>query len=424
MTIDRAALRRAALRRRRIAVDGVLWRLEKAWARALDRHDSPPDVDPATGRTPRERLLASRDNDSLWPRVQDLIAQGADSKDVLSRVHEAVNNVAVETAATLRRTAPGMLRQHRLRDRAFRRRLRAVWGPALDAFYVVYVCMEELGSDLQQLHQDRDDDLAEALLGLQARAALLMYEIHQALTAGLPLAAWARARSLHETAVIAEILSEHGRDPGTDDLATRYLHHAVIDQARDLQLAAASGLQLDEVFVYEVEASQQELLKLYGEEFRQSYAWARPLFGSLRRRERVSFVQLELLAATGLSRFDYRVGSHHVHASAYTLHLNRMRFGDMDFRLTGPVNRELDGPPPVALAAALMTSTAVVYGMLETPPDTTHLLALAALREVAADVEPLLDNAAEVLDRREERVQRRAGPETWRCRQVPYDDGR
>jgi hypothetical protein len=96
----------------------------------------------------------------------------------------------------------------------------------------------------------------------------------------------------------------------------------------------------------------------------------------------------------------------------------------MDFRLTGPVNRELDGPPPVALAAALMTSTAVVYGMLKTPPDTTHLLALAALREVAADVEPLLDYAAEVLDRREERVQRRAGPETWRRRRVPYDDGR
>lgn len=422
--IDRAALRRAAVRRRRIAVDAVLWRLEGAWVRALDRGEGPPDVHPATGRTPRDRLEASRNADRLWPTVQDLIAQGADQQQVLTQIHKAVNNAAVETAAELRRTTPRMLRQHRLRDRAFRRRLRAVWGPALDAFYVVYACMEELGSDLQQLHQDRDDDLTDALLGLQARAALLMYEIHQSLSTGLPLAAWARARSLHETAVIAETLAEHGREPGTDDLATRYLAHAVIDHARDLQTATASGLQVDAALAADVEASRQELLELYGEEFKLPYAWARPLFDNLRPRDRVSFAQLELLAATGLSRFDYRVGSHHVHASAYTLHLNQMQRGKVHFRLTGPVNSELDGPAPVALAAALMTSTAVVYGMEDAPPGSMQLLALAVLREVLADVEPLLDEAVAVLDRREERVQRRAGPETWRRRRTTYHDDR
>jgi hypothetical protein len=138
------------------------------------------------------------------------------------------------------------------------------------------------------------------------------------------------------------------------------------------------------------------------------------LFPELSPKRRVSFVRLEVLAAAGLSRFDYRVGGHHVHASAWTLHLNRFQRGNTGFRLTGPINKELDGPASVALAAALTTTTAVVYGITAALPDPMHLLALASLRELAHDTEPLLDEGVSVLERREERVQRRAGPENWR----------
>jgi hypothetical protein len=398
----RQRLRRTVVRQRRLAVDVVLARAERAWMRALDRRP-PPDVDPATGRTPREKSAEDRTS-TLWTNVLAKIEQGADQAELLKKIHEAVDLFGAQTAEVLRGTAPAMLREHRQRDRAFRRRLHAVWGPGLDALYAVYVSMEEIGSDLQQVHQDRDDDLTDALLGLQARASLLLYEIHTTLSAGLPLAAWARTRSLHETAVVAELLAEHSREPGTEDLATRYLAHAVMDHAEDLRLAAASGLQVDPAFAADVEAVRQDLLVQYGHSFRYPYAWARPLLPASKQ---CNFYELEQLANLGLNRFDYRVGSHHVHASAYTLHLNRVQRGRMNFRLTGPVNRELDGPVPVALDAALMTTRAVVYGMTEEPPSPRDLLSLSALRELAADVEPLMFESAEVLERREERVQRR-----------------
>jgi len=418
MTARRAALRRAVVRRRRLLADEVLRRVEAAWVRGLDQR-GPIAVDPATGRTPRTCLVQRGEAHELWSKALTAIGKGADSAELMSKIHEAVDAVGAQTADTLRRTSPAMLRDHRWRQRGFDRRLQAVWGPALDAFYLVYVCMEELCSDLQQIYRDRDDDLIDALLGLQARAALVVYEIHQLLSAGLPLAAWARVRTLHETAVIAEVLGEHGREPESDDLATRYLAHAVIDQARDLQLAAAKGVQVDPQLVVDVEGSRRQLLERYGDAFAREYGWARALFPTLSPKQRVSFAQLELLAATGLSRFDYRIGGHHVHASAYTLHLNRFRRGNTDFRLTGPINVELDGPASVALPAAFLTSSAVVYGMEEVPPHPTHLLALAALRELARGLEPLLDEAVREIERREERVQRRPGPERWRFRRTP-----
>lgn len=408
-----AALRRAATRQRRLGVDRALYRLEASWVRALDRRGQ-TEVDPATGRTPHARLVGRLIGDDVWSKIEDAMGRGQDTTKALQDLHRTINEFGADMAASLRRTAPAMLRDHRFRQRGFERRLRAVWGPALDAFYAVYVGMEEIGSDLQQLHQDRDDDLAEALLALQARASLLMVEIHHSLSGGFPLGAWARARALHETAIIAELLSEHGREPGSEDLATRYLEHAVVDQAADLRSAARGGAQLDPELMADVEETLQELLARYGEPFGLPYGWARPLFPELGRKKRVTFARLEMLAATGLDRFHYRVGGHHVHSSAWTLHLNRFQRGNTEYRLTGPINRELDGPASVALQAAVTTTSAVAYAVMPAPPDPIHLLSLAALRELAWDVEPLLDEAIDVLDRREARVQRRRGPEQWR----------
>jgi hypothetical protein len=222
--------------------------------------------------------------------------------------------------------------------------------------------MEEIGSDLQQIHRDRDDDLTDALLGLQARASLVLMEIHNALSNGFPHAAWARARSLHETAVIADVLSEHGREPGTIDLATRYLAHAVLDQASDLKLIGGSGGDVDPTFEASVQQTKQELLEQYGEPFARDYGWARPLFPELKPREPVRFARLEMLTGSQLNRLDYRLGGHHVHSSAWTLHLNRVQRGNAFLRLTGPMNRELSGPAVVAINAAIMTTRAVTFG--------------------------------------------------------------
>jgi uncharacterized membrane protein len=158
------------------------------------------------GRTPLERLRASRDDGPLWEKLHDALTCGADPEVLGQAIHDRSEAAGRAIADTLRRSAPQMLREHRAAERALRRRLRAVWGSALDKLYQVYVCTEELGSDLQQLHGDREDPLARALLALHARACLILAEVHALLTAGFPFAAWARVRALHETAVIVRNL--------------------------------------------------------------------------------------------------------------------------------------------------------------------------------------------------------------------------
>ncbi len=157
---------------------------------------------------------------------------------------------------------------------------------------------------------------------------------------------------MHETAVIAVILGEYGRQR---DLAQRYLAHAVIDQARDLQAEHEAGCEHDRSCIDELMAARDAVLHRFGDDIKYEYGWARPLFPELRARERISFTRLELLAATGLDRLGYRTASHHVHSSAWTLALNRFERSEQEFRLTGPTNIELVEPAAYSLEAATMT---------------------------------------------------------------------
>lgn len=406
------AARRVVRRRVLLAHDVVATRLEGAWVRTLN-HDwarpAAPSPHPDAGRTPRDQLLDGLLGPAVWPKAADALQQGADTPALAQAIMGVSQDAGHKVAQTMLRTAPGMLREHRALRRGMCRRLRATWGPGFDSFFTVYVAVEELGSNLQQIHKDLDDDLTEALIGLQARAALVLDEVHAAMTAGFPLAAWARARTLHETAIIADVLGSYGREPGTSDLAERFLAHAVVDQARDLQLAVASGIKVDASSLEQVQQAKADAVARYGKPFTRAHGWARPLFPALKDTGNVTFAELELLAASGLDRLDYRIGSHHVHSSAWTLELNRFVRGDVEYRLTGPVNLGFTEPAAVAMAAALLTSHAAVFGVDPELPDPMHLVMFTALHDLCDETYRLLADGERLVVEREERVQRRYG---------------
>jgi hypothetical protein len=269
--------------------------------------------------------------------------------------------------------------------------MRADWGPAFDAFYEIYVFVEELGSDLEQLHGGAEP-LTTALLALHARACLVLAEVHSLMVHGFPFGAWARTRSLHESAVIAQLLSNYGREPGTDDLGERFLLHAVIDEARDLELAVRSGVDVDDEVLGTVRAERSRVVARFGRGFAKDYGWALPLFPSLGANGRVTFDRLEDLADSGLDRLDYRVGGHHVHSSAWTVVLNQVPRGDVTYRLTGPMNVGFGEPASVAFTAALVSTTAIVHGVTDRP-EPMHLVGLAALQTMCGRAMELFDEA-------------------------------
>lgn len=393
-------------RRRLLLADSLLSRLERAWVDTRGRRFRYDHVDPATGRTDVEHLRERRFGPAVSQMTQGALDRGLSQEAIDASLEAAAEQSAAGVVHELHRRSPQMLRDHRAVRRGMQRRMRAVWGPAFDAFYELYVCAEEVGSELQQLHRDEADPLVGALLGLHARACLLLAEIHALMTEGFPLGAWARTRSLHESAVISSLLADHGRAVGCDDLGERFVRHGAIDEARDAELAVSSGVAVDPTYLDHVRAERAALVTEYGRMFAKDYGWARPLFPGLGPKERVTFERLESRADTGLSRLDYRLGGHHVHSSAWSVALNSLPRGGTTFRLTGPTNIGFGEPAAVASAAVLASTEAVIRGV-EARPDPMNLVGLHAMRSLGASALKRFETSQALVDRREERLQAR-----------------
>lgn len=402
-----------AHRNLRLSTDAILGRLERLWvamAGGLRRRREGRRLDPRTGRTGLDHLKERGLGPEVWPLVEEALDRGVPSDELAEALSGATSRAARQVAEELSRRAPQMLREHRAIRRGTHRRLRAIWGPALDAFYEVYVCAEEVGSELQQLHGEAGDHLAHALVALQARASLVMLEVHSLIEAGHPMGAWARTRSLHETAVIGVVLSKFGREEGFEDLGERYLEHGVVDQARDVHLAVQGGIEIDPEIIAAVDNERTRVIARFGAGFGKDYGWARPLFPSQPAKSRVTFRDLEEIAESGLDRFDYRMGGHHVHSSSWTLALNALERGGSVVRLTGPTNVGFAEPATVALTALAVCTQAVVEGVSDELPDPMHLVAARTLYVLGERAARLFVAAQAVVDEREGRIQRRLAP--------------
>jgi hypothetical protein len=423
MKSRRRAIRRVVRRQLLLGESRVVGAVRLSWVRLVGlrlRRGDRESRDPATGRTSVHHLEAHRIGPKVWPHAEALIERGVDPSELAKAIVAVTDTSAEAVAERLRETAPQMLREHRAVNRGMRRRLLAIWGPAFDTMYQVYVCAEELGSDLQQLHGGSDDLAAEALLGLHARACLLLAEIHSAMTSGFPLAAWARARTLHETAVIASVLSTFGRKEEYEDLARRFLDHASIDEAKDLELESKSGVPLDPTITEAVFRRRSEMVDRYGAGFAWDFGWARPLFPDLRPKDPIRFAALERLSESGLSRLDYSLASHHVHSSAWTVELNNAIRGGTWFRMTGPTNIGFAEPAGVALSAMEVSIFAAVQGIPPDLPEPMHLVGARAISLLALETLSLMASAQALVDKRELKYQRRRAPVDSSGRERPH----
>jgi hypothetical protein len=140
-------------------------------------------------------------------------------------ISEGLPEVGREFAREMTGSMRRLLGQYRRIDRGFRRRLQNSWGEGLDRLWLLWFLVEEAGERFA--HQEhpraaRENDLVyEALTRLHARACLIGYEILCLLDGGLASGAQARWRALHEVAVVASFVKQHGAET-----AERFLLHA------------------------------------------------------------------------------------------------------------------------------------------------------------------------------------------------------
>jgi hypothetical protein len=214
-----------------------------------------------------------------------------------------------------------MLEHRRGWQAEFEKRLAEHWGRAFDLAEMVMKVAFEAGEFFYAKHvpPDGEHDLVfEALSRLLARACRIAEEVLVLLKAGYGQAGLARWRALHEVAVVADFIAEHG-----DDCAERYFAHEGVETWKGMKEFQEYAERIgdtpysDEQF----EATRRHfeaLLERYGSRFGGSYGWAQAALAAKDPRfakKDATLRAIEESVGTPHMRPYYRMASHGVHAN-------------------------------------------------------------------------------------------------------------
>jgi hypothetical protein len=277
-----------------------------------------------------------------------------------------------------------MLQEHAELRADFEKSLATHWKRALDLYEMVTVACEEAGAEYNSANSEaaeKENDLVfEALVGLHALACRTASEVYALLRSGHPFGAMTRWRSLHENAVVAEILSANG-----SGVAERFLLHQYLQNAKDARSyqehCEALGYEpLSEEEFAETQQAADDLKRRYGKEYQRDYGWAAILTDDGRA---PSFRDLERMAGLEHLRPFYGWASHAVHPGSKGLQLNLLQRGEGSVRLAGPTNAVLADPGHGTLQALLHATTVLlIHGRQGSAQHFEHLIVISALKRL------------------------------------------
>lgn len=267
---------------------------------------------------------------------------------------------------SLHKGTPQMLAEYRGIRHGFEERLEARWGKAFDLAQMVMVCARELGEEFSHKHSagaaEENDLVFPVLVRLHARACRVSEEVLALLRAGFGQAAMARWRALHEVAVVASFIKDHGQET-----AERYLAHEGIEAWRGMREYQQYAERLGEqpFTAHDVQESQQhhdELRAKYGARFEDQYGWANhalaatdPSFA----KKKVGFPAIEKAANLDHLRPYYRMASHSVHANPKGITFNPDLLDDQ-ILLAGASNAGLAEPGHSTLISLVQVTVSLL----------------------------------------------------------------
>lgn len=248
---------------------------------------------------------------------------------------EAIDARIDKLATAIVNDAGNRLEEHRESHEEFRERLKERWGRGLAGYLVVWLKCRDSGAQI-----GAQGPLADALIGIHARATRAALEVYHLLREGLPRAAMARSRTLFELAVYSELITAEPR------LAPRFLASARLQQAKDAVDLNASGghygtFSKEEMVAFEDRSAEA---KRTHDGLAKRNGWA-SLDGS-----DVTFRQLAEQTSLKSEYPFYNWFSHEVHAGARGSVLNTIptREGGYTF-LVGYTNSGLADPAMTAM---------------------------------------------------------------------------
>ncbi len=248
--------------------------------------------------------------------------------------------------------------------RTFSRQSRSVqvlWRQTFCQLETLYNICFEIGAETDVLVSSLPPQhpvLCGVLLDLHAKSCRIFREVITLLGHGCADGAYARWRSLHETAVTMLVLADHG-----DYGASIFLDHALVEQYRAHEEYAkhAEMLGVAPVSRREVEfatLAYEKLKARYSKPFFGQCGWAAILLKSTN--DRLGFSEVEKAAQLSHQRPFYRMASHFVHSNPKSVEFSLTAPSNVNkLRLTGSSPHGLCDPAHAA-AISLSQSTSVL----------------------------------------------------------------
>jgi hypothetical protein len=289
--------------------------------------------------------------------------------------------------------------KRRADTREFHDRLRQRWKKPIDLLEVfIQMCYEagaELNNEYRSAAAASNDYLFDVLTKLHARACQITYEVLCLLKAGLADGAHARWRTLHEIAVDAYFVKEHGLD-----VAKRYLLHDTIAIYKDALAYQEHCRRLgyepltDREFKV-VETRYRQMRETYGSEFAEDYGWVPNNILSKR-----DFAHMEKHVKLDYLRPYYRMASKNVHSGSKGIKfkLGLMLGGrDESTLIAGPSNYGLADPGQ----AAAISLHQITICLLSTRTTLERLSVMKALQKLVEQLNPAFVEVQAQIEREE-----------------------
>ena len=291
----------------------------------------------------------------------------------------AIPEISRPILGQLKADVRGMLRDRRKVRRAFESRLARRWRAGLRLLEMMIVIATEAGDDFSREFRPQaakeQDCVFEVLTRLHARACQVASEVLTLIRSGYPDGAHARWRSLHEIAVVAFFVGQHGQD-----VAERYLLHQAVESWRAAQeyqgyCVALGYTPFEQDEMDSLERNKDLLIRRFGKSYAGNYGWAAHAL----KLPRPSFADIEKAVGLDKLRPYYRMASHNIHANPKGVFVKLGLAGfDADLLLAGPSQRGLADPGHGTAISITQATTA----LLTSQPNLDRLVICDVLRRL------------------------------------------
>jgi hypothetical protein len=228
--------------------------------------------------------------------------------------HQMLDLGFAELISGIREQADAAVENRAKEIEQFERRLRRRWQKPMRLLAMQIGLTAQFGEETNDWLRSRatpsNGATVEALTRLHARATQVAGEVEALLKSGYADGAISRWRTIHELAMVAYFIHQHG-----NEVAQRYLDHLTVDSLRMARVYRNASKKLgyasmEEKEWDELQSNVNSLKVQYGEEFATEYGWAAKALS----KNKPNFSDIEKAVEFDKLRPYYKMASDNVHA--------------------------------------------------------------------------------------------------------------